>query len=76
MISTLLGDLASQHTFEVDALGVKDINFMYICVFKSPWKITFDKNSCLCSDWEAAWLYHNDSWQNYFSHNTVNRNLI
>lgn len=43
MISGLLGDVASQHIFEVDTLGMKDINFMYICVFKSPWKITFDK---------------------------------
>lgn len=43
MISTLLGDLASQHTSEVGTLGMKDMKFMYICVLKSPWKITFDK---------------------------------
>lgn len=47
-VSTILVDLVSQHTFEVNMLGMKGINFMYM-YFKCPWKITFEKK-VLCSD--------------------------
>lgn len=69
--------LVSQHTFEVNMLGMEGINFMYVYLYlKCLWKTTFEeKVVCAVIEKHPDFITLTPD-EITFLHNTVNKNLI